>query len=193
MAMQLKTFTNKMFNPTLNFVRNRSRITLPSIFWEDPLRHHRNLMAEFWKDPFDFISPIQRYAGYRVPTINYWEEEKYVSNPKDGFQVSLNVEHFAPNEINVKVVDNSILVEAKHEERAENGQSYVSRHFTRRYVLPDEFNINDVVSTLSSDGILTVKAPPKEIDPQNVRNINIQQTGSPAPKTNQNPEEPKKT
>lgn len=192
MAMQLKTFTNKIFNPTLNLVRNRSRVTIPSLFWNDPFRHHRNLMAEFLKDPIDFISPMQRYTGYRIPTINNWENAEYVSNTKDGFQVSMNVEHFAPNEINVKIVDNSILVEAKHEERAENGQSYVSRHFTRRYVLPDEFNVNDVVSTLSSDGILEVRVPSKQIDPQNIRNIDIQQTGSPARNGNQNQGEQRK-
>lgn len=193
MATQLKTFSTKLFNPTLNFVRNRSRVSIPSLFWEDAFRHHRNFLSEFWNNtqPFDFLSPIQRYTGYRIPTINYWEDEKYVNNPKDGFVVSLNVEHFAPNEINVKVVDNCILVEAKHEERAEDGESYVSRHFTRRYVLPDQFNVKNVISTLSSDGILTVKAPPKQIDQENTRNIEIQQTGSPARNTNQNQPEPK--
>lgn len=181
MAMQLRTISNKVFNPTLNLVRYQSR-SLPSIFWEDPFRRHRQLMSEFWNSPspFDTIAPIERFMRYRMPPINYLEGEEYASNPKDGFQVSLNVEHFEPNEINVKVIDNSVLVEAKHEERAESGESYVSRHFTKRYVLSDEFNIKDIVSTLSSDGILTVRVPPKEIDPKNARNIHIEHTGAPA-------------
>lgn len=183
MAMQLKTVTNKLVNPALNLVRNHSRVSIPAIFWEDPFRRHRQLFSEFWNapDPFDMVSPVGRYTRYRLPSINnYSEDEKFAMNAKDGFHVSLNVEHFAPNEIDVKIVDKSIVVEAKHEERSENGESYVSRHFTRRYVLPDEFNVKDIVSTLSSDGILTVKVPPKEIDPQSVRKIHIQQTGSPA-------------
>lgn len=175
-------------------MRNHSRFSIPSIFWEDPFRRHRKFLSEFWNTPgpFDMISPIQRYTGYRMPSMRIWEDEKFASNAKDGFLVSLNVEHFAPNEINVKVIDNSILVEGKHEERSENGDSYVSRHFTRRYVLPDAFSVKDIMSTLSSDGILTVKVPPKEIDPQNVRNIRIQQTG-PArnigPEQNQTPDQ----
>lgn len=193
MAMQLKTITDKLLNRTLNLVRNHSRVSMPTMFWEDPFRRHRQLLSDFWNipDAFEAMSPIQRYTGYRLPPLNTWEGERFASNSTDGFHVSMNVEHFAPNEINVKVIDKSILVEARHEERTENGESYVSRHFTRRYVLPDDFNVKDIVSTLSSDGILTVRVPPKEIDPQNVRNIHIQQTGSPARSVDQmkNPEQ----
>lgn len=96
---------------------------------------------------------------------------------KDGFQVSLDVRHFAPNEITVKTVDHSIVVEAKHEERQDD-HGYISRQFTRRYELPKEFNVDDVVSTISSDGILTVKAPPLQAAIKgNVRHVEIQHTG----------------
>lgn len=181
MAMQVKTVSNKLFNPVLNLVRNRSRALVPSLFWEDPFRHHRNLIADFWNkpDPFDVLFPSHRYTAYGIPSIAR-QEEKYLNNPNEGFQVSFNVEHFSPNEISVKVIDNCILVEAKHEERSEDGEGFVSRQISRRYVLPDDYNIKDVVSTLSSDGILTVSAPPKQLDPKNARNIHIQETGSPA-------------
>jgi len=97
---------------------------------------------------------------------------------KDGFQVCLDVQQFAPNEISVKTVDNSIVVEAKHEERQDE-HGYVSRQFARRYTLPQGFNIKDVVTQLSSDGILTIKAPPepKALEKENVRVLQIQQTG----------------
>lgn len=106
-----------------------------------------------------------------------------VKNPntigKDGFQVCLDVHQFAPNEINVKTVgNNTIVVDANHEER-EDEHGYISRKFTRRYTLPKGFNIKDVVSTLSSDGVLSIKAPPveKATKEGNVRHIQIQQTG----------------
>jgi len=97
---------------------------------------------------------------------------------KDGFQVCLDVQQFAPNEISVKTVDNTIIVEAKHEERQDE-HGYISRQFTRRYALPQGFNIKDVATQLSSDGILTIKAPPenKALDQGNVRVLQIQQTG----------------
>lgn len=97
---------------------------------------------------------------------------------KDGFQVCMDVEEFAPNEISVKTVNNDIVVKAKHEERQDN-HGYVSRQFTRRYTLPEGYNIKDVVSKLSSDGILTIQAPTveKTDDGSKVRVIQIQQTG----------------
>lgn len=96
---------------------------------------------------------------------------------KDGFHVSLDVEHFTPNEITVKTVENTIIVEAKHEEK-EDEQGYIYRHFIRRYQLPKEFDVKDVCSTLSSDGVLTIKAPPptKAIEVKE-RVVPIMQTG----------------
>lgn len=173
----------------LNLVRNRSRHSLPSLLWEDPFKVHRSLISDFWNrpDPFDSLFAPTRYAVYRNPSLR-WEGEQNLSNPKDGFQVSLNVEHFEPHEISVKVVDNSIVVEAKHEERSAGDESFVSRHFSRRYVLPEDYDIKDVVSTLSADGVLTVKAPPKHLDEKNARTIQIQHTGA----AHANQEEPKK-
>ncbi|XP_055296434.1 heat shock protein 23-like [Sitodiplosis mosellana] len=174
MALQLRNVATKLFNPTLNLVRNRSRASLPSLFWEDPFRSHRSLIRDFWNtDPFDLVMP-SRLTAYRLP---YWEGEKFVSTPEDGFQVSLNVQNFKPEEVSVKIADNNIIIEAKHEERSED-DSYVSRHFSRRYTLPENCSIKDVVSTLSADGILTVRAPPKEIDTKNARTVRIQQTGA---------------
>lgn len=172
---------SKLFNTKpLQLVRNKSRF-VPSL-WEDPFRHQRSLFglhpADLWhSDPFDMLFPATRLTRIRSMPSLAWEEDEHLANPKDGFQVSLNVQNFAPEEISVKVVNNQIIVEAKHEERADGEESYVSRHISRRYVLPEQYSIKDVVSTLSSDGILTVKAPPKEIDPKNVRNIDIQHTG----------------
>jgi hypothetical protein len=75
-------------------------------------------------------------------------------------QVILDVQQFAPNEITVKTLDNTVIVEGKHEEKQDE-HGYVSRHFVRRYVLPSDIEVNDIVSSLSSDGVLTVTAPKK--------------------------------
>lgn len=98
----------------------------------------------------------------------------------NGFQVSFNVQWFQPNEVNVKVQDNMVIVEGKHEERQDK-HGFISRHFTRKYVLPKEVDAAQLESTLSSDGILTVKAPQMKPE-KSERVINIQQTG-PARKT----------
>lgn len=186
MALQLRNVSKRLFNPALNLIRHRSRSSsLPSLFseiWEDPFVRHRRMMNEIWNsDPFDFAVP----RIYRAP---YWEGEKYLATPEDGFQVSLNVQNFKPEEVEVKVADNNVIIEAKHEERNED-DSYVSRHFSRRYALPENCNIKDIVSTLSKDGILTIRAPPKEIDTKNARKIQIQHTGA---AHISEPEQPKK-
>lgn len=96
---------------------------------------------------------------------------------KDGFKVCLDVEEFEPNEISVKTAGNTIIVEAKHEERQDE-HGHVSRQFKRRYSLQEGININDVATELSSDGILTIKAPPKsKALNQETHVLQIQQTG----------------
>ncbi|XP_065089957.1 protein lethal(2)essential for life-like [Ochlerotatus camptorhynchus] len=91
---------------------------------------------------------------------NNSENEQQIENkkPKDGFQVAVNVQQFKPEEISVKVIDKCITVEGKHEEKdGENG--YVLKHFIRKYQLPDGVDDDNMVSSLSSHGVLTVCAP----------------------------------
>ncbi|XP_075161708.1 uncharacterized protein LOC142234462 [Haematobia irritans] len=102
---------------------------------------------------------------------------------KNGFQVSMNVKQFAPNELSVKTIDNCIVVEGRHDDK-EDGHGVISRHFVRKYMLPKGYDPKDVLSTLSSDGILTVKAPPPpppsaKNDESNERIVEIQPTPGP--------------
>lgn len=113
----------------------------------------------------------------RSALSNLDELEKQAKNGKDGFQVCLDVQHFQPKEISVKTVDNAIVVEANHEER-EDSHGYISRKFTRRYELPEGYQAKDVISSISSDGVLSIKCPKSEAAiEENVRHIQIQQTG----------------
>ncbi|KAG6441920.1 protein lethal(2)essential for life [Manduca sexta] len=94
---------------------------------------------------------------------------------KDKFQINLDVQHFAPDDISVKVSDGFIIVEASHDEKRDE-HGWVSRNFTRRYALPEGCNVDVVQSKLSSDGVLTVTAPLKR--PQATeRIVPIIQTG----------------
>lgn len=105
-------------------------------------------------------------------------ERTTVSNiGKDGFQVCMDVAQFKPSELSVKVVDNSVVVEGKHEERQDD-HGYISRHFVRRYAVPKDYDSDKVMSTLSSDGVLSISIPkPKSEEKSNERVIQIQQTG----------------
>lgn len=95
---------------------------------------------------------------------------------RDGFEVTLDVIQYAPHEIFVKTNDWEVTVEAKHEEHF-GQRSHVKREFTRRYILPAEYDPNEITSELSSDGFLTIRAPPKRPLPKN-HYVNIHHTGS---------------
>lgn len=67
--------------------------------------------------------------------------------------------------------------------------SYISRQFTRRYNLPANTTANDVQSSLSSDGVLTITAVRKPVEQQNAeRVVPITQTG-PSQKTEESKKE----
>ncbi|CRK94008.1 CLUMA_CG007533, isoform A [Clunio marinus] len=77
--------------------------------------------------------------------------------PSEDFNVSIDVKDFQPEEISVKVKDREILIEGKHEER-EDEFGIVSRQFSRRYILPEEFDLDTVSTLLNTEGKMTIKA-----------------------------------
>ncbi|KAG7206743.1 hypothetical protein KM043_000668 [Ampulex compressa] len=103
-----------------------------------------------------------------------------ITADKDTFKVILDVQQFKPEEIDVKVADRYIIVEAKHEEKRDE-HGFISRQFVRKYLLPEQVDIEKVTSNISSDGVLTIAAPLKEeLEKRNERKIKIELTGKPA-------------
>ncbi|RWS20825.1 protein lethal(2)essential for life-like protein [Leptotrombidium deliense] len=88
-----------------------------------------------------------------------------IRNEGNEFRVQLDVSHFTPEELTVKAVDdNAIVIEGKHEEKQDE-HGFVSRQFTRKYVLPKDCEVQKIVSSLTPEGILVVTAPKKAIEP----------------------------
>lgn len=106
-------------------------------------------------------------------------DQKSLHFGKDGFQVCVDVHHFQPSEISVKTIENSVIIEGKHEER-DDGHGSVMRHFVRKYSLPKEYDMSAIHSSLSSDGIITIKAPPPNAIAGAERHIPIAHTNVPA-------------
>lgn len=136
-----------------------------------------------------FSVPLR--SGYIRPWRTQASEQSGVSNitsDKNTFKVNLDVQQFKPEEIAVKVVDDYLVVDAKHEERQDN-HGFISRHFTRRYKVPSDVNIDAIKSKLSSDGVLTLEAPKKVVESStNERTIPIVKTNTPALKTSESKE-----
>ncbi|GBP28661.1 Protein lethal(2)essential for life [Eumeta japonica] len=147
--------------------------------------------------PDDFLTAVvtpQMSADYFRPWRQLATAAREVGSnikvDKDKFQVSLDVQHFAPEEISVKTVEGFVVVEGKHEEK-EDEHGFISRQFLRRYALPEGCEAETVQSKLSSDGVLTIIAP-RKIDEavKGERAIPIERTG-PVRKEIKEQEEPK--
>lgn len=109
----------------------RSRMSiipkLVSQMWEQMERPHRLLDQHFgmMMRPENFFGPsgLDRYVDRRYPANYYrpWadlmkEEDNgwsVIKNDKDKFHVALDVQQFNPDEINVKIVDNYVVVEGR--------------------------------------------------------------------------------
>lgn len=161
------------------------------------LMHFLDDVDDHIYDPLDIFEPRPKqsvsairfapYSNRRVAVVParrhdpiVKRQDSLVPNPfsKDGFKVSLDVKEFKPEEVSVKLVDNVVCIEGKHEEK-EDEHGFITRHFVRKYTLPKDYDPELLSSSLSSDGILTVKAPlPKpQIDTSKERVIPIQKTG----------------
>jgi crystallin alpha B len=92
------------------------------------------------------------------------------------------VQQFKPDELTVKIVDDFVVVEGKHEERQDE-HGFISRQFQRRYKLPSDVDPDTVLSQLSSDGVLSISAPKKALPRSaNKRIVPITLTQAPAVK-----------
>merc|ERR1711917_201882 len=78
-------------------------------------------------------------------------------------EVSLDTSQYRPDELKVSIDKGVVTVEGKHEEKAEDGSKMVSRMFSRKYTLPADAKSEEVASNLSSDGVLVITAPKKQL------------------------------
>ncbi|KZC10001.1 PREDICTED: protein lethal(2)essential for life-like [Dufourea novaeangliae] len=152
--------------------------TLFSSWWEDLEKPHRLFAQDFGLPlgpedlpisalvPYDsemlVLRPrrrgLYRYQPYEKSIDRKSRGSSTVQSDKNKFQVTLDVQQFAPEEVTVKVSGKNVIVEGKHEEKQDE-HGWISRH-----------------------GVLTIIAPRKETDPKskNERIIQIESTGKPA-------------
>lgn len=117
--------------------------------WDVPLRSSRIMDQHFATglladDLFGAVTacPRQNYRrnGYYRPwrtVLSHQDAGSIVNTDSDRFQITLDVQQFSPDEISVKTVDDTVVVEGKHDEKQDQ-HGYVSRQFMRRYKLPSE-------------------------------------------------------
>lgn len=100
------------------------------------------------------------HSDYLRKRLGIGESGCSLLSDKKGFKINLDVQQFKPEELKVAVSDGYIVVDGKHEERSDE-HGYISRQFTRRYKIPENVDEKALLSNLSSDGVLSIKAPYK--------------------------------
>lgn len=79
---------------------------------------------------------------------------------EDTFCLSLDISQFSHDDITVKVRNNLVTVDAHHRDR-EDEFGLISRQFTRKFLVPIDYDADTIQSWLTGDGKLTIKADKK--------------------------------
>lgn len=150
----------------------------------------------FFREPMVWSNTVAVPRNWQQ--IARWQERQFAPPAtigKEGYQVSLDVSEYKPNELTVKTVNNSVIIEGKSEQQQDEQGGYSSRNFLRRFVLPEGYDPEQATSSLSSDGLLTIHVPnpPAVEEALKERVVPIQQTGPAQDNVKPNPplDEPK--
>lgn len=83
---------------------------------------------------------------------------------KDIFEVDMDVQGYKPEDLKICVEGNIMTISGSHEEKDEGGTHYLAHHFSRRFLLPKNIEMDKMKSCLTKDGrieCLRVEAPLK--------------------------------
>ncbi|CAJ0950983.1 unnamed protein product, partial [Mesorhabditis belari] len=106
----------------------------------------------FWKDLYpQWAEPIFK-EGIDVNSS--------ITNDDRKFAVAIDAYQFRPEEIQVKTLDDTLLVEGRHEEMRDR-DNFTKMYFVRKYQLPNDVNPMDITSNIDQKGRLTVEASKK--------------------------------
>jgi len=82
-----------------------------------------------------------------------------VSASNDKFMVQLELPGFLPEDFSLKTKDDIIVLEAIHQSKSDGDTESTSRKFVREFKMPEGVQADQINSSYSSDGILTIQAP----------------------------------
>ncbi|VDK50210.1 unnamed protein product [Anisakis simplex] len=103
----------------------------------------------FWRDLYPrWAEPIFK-EGIDIKTK--------ITNDSERFAVDVDAYQFRPEEIQVKTVDDTLLIEGRHED-VRDRDNFTKMYFVRKYQLPSDIDPVDVCSSIDSSGRLTVEA-----------------------------------
>jgi HSP20 family molecular chaperone IbpA len=87
--------------------------------------------------------------------------------------LKFNLAGYKPEEVNVRVKGNELMVAAEH--KMEEEGHFTHRQFKRRISLPSEVDVNTLVSKFGKDGVLSIEADKKSPPSIEEKKIEIQE------------------
>ncbi|KAG7268384.1 hypothetical protein CRUP_026609, partial [Coryphaenoides rupestris] len=123
-----------------------------------PFRLFNQFFGEGMYDPVTTLSPYYRQSLLRNMLDSNNSGISEVKSDEERFTVYLDVKHFSPEELTVKITNGYVEIQGKHGERQDD-HGYIAREFHRRYRLPADVDQPSVTCSLSSDGLLSLNAP----------------------------------
>ncbi|CAO1310928.1 unnamed protein product [Diamesa serratosioi] len=96
------------------------------------------------------------------------------------FQVKVDVKSFKSEDISVRVKDNYIIIEGKHEKRDLEG--FVTVRFSHSYIIPEEYDPSSIQWYYSSYRVVTITAkrlqPPEVIETERLNQVLLINSGT---------------
>jgi HSP20 family molecular chaperone IbpA len=91
------------------------------------------------------------------------------------FKLNVPVGNFSPEDVKVSLKDWVMTIEAKTEQKTEDGCARSYREVSRKFTLPRNLDMKEVTSILTPDGILKIEAPvpQKTVPPPRVKDLEI--------------------
>jgi len=135
-------------------------------FFQDPMYNIRQHQQQPFGTPVtSFPSAAPHFFSRQLS-----DGTAQVNTQNGTFSITIEMQNFAPEEIQVKTVGSYVEISGCHEEKKE-GEGTVSRKYSRKYNIPENVDPLTITSTFSPEGVLTVSAPvkveaPKQLEVQ---------------------------
>lgn len=82
---------------------------------------------------------------------------------REKFEMKVDVQQFTPSELDVKLLDNVLVVTGKQKDK-NDGHGSVCRHLKRKFELPSDIKLDTIMCDLTPEGVLVISA--KRIIPE---------------------------
>lgn len=135
--------------------------------FDDSMRQMDEDLSRFFSTPVPMIGHQDASQGAMLPKTSIadgnpsdWLSSSMIvkdSNNNQSLRMRFDLREFKPEEVEVTTSDGKVVVHAKHEEKS--GKQLVFKEYRRELMLPKGVDANNLKTTLSSDGVLTIGGP----------------------------------